>query len=62
MVAWQGGDLLIEGRKVHYYREGTRGKPPGEKNEKNESHQNQANEQIKQPPDEYQNPPDKQQQ
>ncbi len=28
MVAWQGGDLLIEGRKVHYYRAGTRGKPP----------------------------------
>lgn len=28
MVAWQGGDLLIDGRKIHYYRAGTRGKPP----------------------------------
>lgn len=28
MVAWQGGDLQIDGRKVHYYRAGARGKPP----------------------------------
>lgn len=28
MVAWQEGDLGIDGRKVHYYRAGARGKPP----------------------------------
>jgi N-formylmaleamate deformylase len=28
MVAWQGGDLRIAGRKLHYYRAGARGKPP----------------------------------
>ncbi len=28
MVAWQGGDLQIAGRRVHYYRAGVRGKPP----------------------------------
>ena len=27
MVAWQGGDLRIDGRKIHYYRAGMRGKP-----------------------------------
>ncbi len=27
MVAWQDGDLLIDGRKLHYYRAGTPGKP-----------------------------------
>src|SRR5215218_3402279 len=28
MVEWQGGDLRIDGRKIHYYRTGARGKPP----------------------------------
>ena len=28
MVAWQEGDLRVEGRKLHYYRAGARGKPP----------------------------------
>ena len=28
MVEWHGGDLQIDGRKVHYYRTGVRGKPP----------------------------------
>ena len=28
MVAWQEGDLTIDGHKVHYYRAGGRGKPP----------------------------------
>src|SRR4051794_27043674 len=28
MVEWQGGDLQIDGRRVHYYRAGGRGKPP----------------------------------
>src|SRR6476646_10186745 len=28
MVAWEAGDLSIDGRKVHYYRAGVRGKPP----------------------------------
>lgn len=28
MVGWQAGDLRIEERTVHYYRAGTRGKPP----------------------------------
>ncbi|HEX6738455.1 MAG TPA: alpha/beta hydrolase [Vicinamibacteria bacterium] len=28
MVAWQGGDLRIDGRTVHYYRAGPRGTPP----------------------------------
>ena len=28
MVAWQDGDLRVDGRKVHYYRAGTRDKPP----------------------------------
>jgi len=28
MVAWEAGDLNIDGRKVHYYRAGVRGKPP----------------------------------
>src|SRR5262245_28992506 len=27
MVEWHGGDLQIDGRKVHYYRAGARGKP-----------------------------------
>lgn len=28
MVEWREGDLRIDGRKVHYYRTGTPGKPP----------------------------------
>jgi N-formylmaleamate deformylase len=28
MVDWHDGDLRVDGRKVHYYRTGARGKPP----------------------------------
>jgi len=28
MVAWQDGDLQIDGRGIHYYRAGAHGKPP----------------------------------